>query len=287
MSVLIKIRFNDKYKSKTSVISIVSELLKDSVETHLETTADIKDNSFHVSTNSSDDNIVCNISTVLRLIARIDSRLYGKDLIERTQIDNWLTITEIGLNSSHLKQLNQIVVKSEHLVGNQLSFADICVWNQLNQNSNQLNEFPDIKHWIQLINQKIKDFSQNKANKTPKMGKQTKSNEQSVNQRQQKQSNVKSSADSKDEGKYIELPNAVKGEVVVRFPPEASGYLHIGHAKAALLNQHYAKTYSGKLILRFDDTNPEKEKEDFEKVLKNFFTLRFCILFNIELYFQI
>lgn len=65
-----------------------------------------------------------------------------------------------------------------------------------------------------------------------------------------------------------DLKEGAYDKICTRFPPEPNGYLHIGHAKSILLNYGLAKQYNGQFNMRFDDTNPTKEKVEFVESIK-------------------
>ena len=65
-----------------------------------------------------------------------------------------------------------------------------------------------------------------------------------------------------------DLAEGVYDHVHTRFPPEPNGYLHIGHAKSIILNSGMAQEYHGQFNLRFDDTNPMKEKTEFVEAIE-------------------
>jgi glutamyl-tRNA synthetase len=76
----------------------------------------------------------------------------------------------------------------------------------------------------------------------------------------------------KEERKELpELPNAVKGKVVMMFPPEPSKFPQIGHGRACWLNHSYARRYEGKFLIRFEDTNATKVKKEFYEEMLNGF----------------
>ncbi|XP_005409334.1 PREDICTED: bifunctional glutamate/proline--tRNA ligase [Chinchilla lanigera] len=210
----------------------------------------------------SDNVVFTDVNSILRYLARVATTagLYGANLMEHAEIDHWLEFSATKLSScdlftSAINDLNHCLSLRTFLVGNSLTLADFCVWATLKGNAAWLEESKQskgpvhVKRWFGFL--EAQRVFQSVSAKWGVVASQARGAPEK----------------KQDVGKFVELPGAEMGKVTVRFPPEASGYLHIGHAKAALLNQHYQVNFKGKLIMRFDDTNPEKEKEDFEKVI--------------------
>ena len=82
-----------------------------------------------------------------------------------------------------------------------------------------------------------------------------------------------------------DLAEGVYDKVCTRFPPEPNGYLHIGHAKSILLNYGLAQKYHGTFNMRFDDTNPTKEKVEFvDSIMEDIRWLGGPALFRVRLF---
>ena len=151
-------------------------------------------------------------------------------------------------------ELDAHLTLRSYLVGYRLTAADLSVWGAVRGNTIaaaavKKGSMVNISRWFTFVEESNPWIA---------------GAVQSANA----QAQAKKMAKSKAGASYdIGLPDVESG-VVTRFPPEPSGYLHIGHAKAALLNDYFAhEKYKGTMLCRFDDTNPSKEKEEFQDAI--------------------
>lgn len=198
--------------------------------------------------------------------------LYQRDAVETAQINEWLEYATIFSSGSEYegacKYVDGYLLQRTFLVGDTLSVADIVVWSYLAgagkrwESLMKSKKYQNLTRYYTSISTQhatlLNELIPNKKD-TGKPTSSTKQNEQDPNK-----TKVNGTVNEKVSNRpEVDLPEAEMGKVVLRFAPEPSGYLHIGHAKAALMNQYFAQKYKGKVIIRFDDTNPAKESNEF------------------------
>ena len=220
-------------------------------------------------------------AAALRFIARsagAAGRAYlgGDDPMAAHEVDELLAFSGslgpgLGLEAACLALDAHLALRS-HLVGHGLTAADLACWAALSNNPQagkvlSSGRAPHLARWFAHVGAQPAVAAAHAATDW-------KSRPRGERETSQRAAEVTGKAKGEGGSFDIDLPGAVRGQVVTRFPPEPSGYLHIGHAKAALLNDILAKVYDGKLIIRFDDTNPSKEKDEFvENIMKDIHTL--------------
>ncbi|KAL7001607.1 glutamate--tRNA ligase [Sarracenia purpurea var. burkii] len=235
-------------------------------------------------------------NVLLRYLGRTASisNFYGRDALESGQIDEWLEYAPVLASGSEFEgacnYIDGYLLSRTFLVGHSLSIADITIWSGLAGNGQRWEswrkskKFPNLVRWFNsisveydtILNKIISSYVGRRGLGKPSAAK-VKGNEQHIAADHTKIAND----DVSDKGRAgnrptfeVDLPDAKVGNVRLRFAPEPSGYLHIGHSKAALLNQYFAQRYQGQVIVRFDDTNPAKESNEFvENLLKDIETL--------------
>uniref|UniRef100_A0A6A7FZD9 glutamate--tRNA ligase n=1 Tax=Hirondellea gigas TaxID=1518452 RepID=A0A6A7FZD9_9CRUS len=193
-----------------------------------------------------------------------EAGLYGRDSFATCEMHRFVDLAVSSLSDratlpEHCETLNQHLAMRTFLVGQEISVADIVVWPGLRENSRWLKLSKSVEKYTHLIRwyrflERMKEFQGAIAKLAVKN---------------------KAVFGQVETGSFdVGIPPEMRGKVVTRFPPEPSGYLHIGHAKAILLNQEIARLWDGEMIVRFDDTNPSKEKDEYvESILEDLETL--------------
>jgi len=215
-----------------------------------------------------------------------DFNLYGADAFTSSKIDEFIDkIAHVGKDkiAAFVSDMNEHLTLRSFLVGFNVTLADIALFARIKLNKEIQDEMtakaktiPHLKRWLGYVGS-LPAFSETEtlysgakpavaAVAAKKDGETTKVVEKAAPQ--------KGAMGWVGNFDALNLPNLVEGQVVTRFPPEPSGYMHVGHAKAAIINNYYAEKYKGKIIIRFDDTNPAKEKEEYvENIIKDINTL--------------
>ncbi|KAJ8604532.1 hypothetical protein CTAYLR_000966 [Chrysophaeum taylorii] len=181
----------------------------------------------------------------------------GGDPWTAALVDQWvdfaLSYPAVGDASTLAEAVDGRLGASTFLVGSELTLADIAVWAALRKSGGvRTGGGEHAERWFRLCESQPAMIEA----KRPPLAKR-------VGPTSTTATPAEAAAKAPPVGGCPPLEGAEQGKVVTRFPPEPSGYLHIGHAKAVLLNDYYARRYEGKLIVRFDDTNPSKEKEEY------------------------
>ena len=208
----------------------------------------------------------------------------GNDLLLSAHVDKWLDLyTSFVAIAAPLgtitAAINEHMASRSYLVGYSLSLADIAMFIlarklQFVVSNDGANGFPHASRWYQLVAANLKALGADAVSSTsttatatteprkyPPKGAGKIKDPSAAATAATTAKGTTAAEPTNDEGELGTCPaleNAEEGKVCTRFPPEPSGYLHLGHAKAVLLNQYYALRYKGKLIVRFDDTNPSK-----------------------------
>eukprot|EP01027_Heterolobosea_sp_BB2_P027329 GEZU01042660.1.p2 GENE.GEZU01042660.1~~GEZU01042660.1.p2 ORF type:complete len:732 (-),score=325.35 GEZU01042660.1:227-2395(-) len=200
----------------------------------------------------------------------------GNDNLPLTSSEDakWFTFANNELKSTQsekfevaYQKLNAHLQMRTFFAGYDITLSDLAVYEALKVNFNQWNGFkavfgPQVPHLVRWFTYLDTHPTIQNASK---MLLQAVKKGASTKETTSKSDTKKNTQLETTEGSFeVDLPDVEIGKVVVRFPPEASGYLHIGHAKAALINDYFAQRYKGTLIMRFDDTNPSKEKMEYE-----------------------
>ncbi|TYZ61762.1 hypothetical protein PybrP1_012794 [[Pythium] brassicae (nom. inval.)] len=215
---------------------------------------------------------------IARFLARAKPGLglYGleTDALVASQVDSWLDFalarfsSTLDRDSAHrgLALLDRVLRDRTFLVGYALSLADVGVWARVTAAKADVAPFAHVARWLRYLNsQDVFATAAATLQALPPVASRPSQPSRPSRPSPSAANPPQVSQKGKSTGSCPPLKDAVDGQVVTRFPPEPSGYLHIGHVKACMLNDYYARRYHGKLIVRFDDTNPSKEKDEFEQ----------------------